>query len=529
LACNQSVRPWTILAVAFLGAGVWCPSLQAAEDAKQPWLRQAEQLEKEGRWEKACDLYDQVLARERNLPGVRERYHACLRHVNQIRRHRDATFREQVLNRDVRAALRVYAEVLGKLRATYVDRDRADLTHLFRYGLDELRQALDDAEFRQEQLPDATQESVRAFRDGLLIAWGSREIASVRDAQALVSEVAVAAQKDLGLKGVVTVLEFACGACNGLDEHTYFLTPGQLNDVFASLEGEFVGIGIEVEVVGTKLIVKEVIPGSPAALEGVRAGDWIKRIDRKLVDPRTPEVEAERLKGEVGTTVELEVVNRADAKSRTLRLTRQTVNVPSVPRFQILDEMRGIAYCQLSAFQKTTLQEMDEALMQLKMQGMKVLILDLRGNQGGLFPVSLQVVERFLAEGVIVSTQSRIQNQNRIYRANNPGALALPLIVLVDGETASAAEVVAGALKENQRATLIGQTTFGKCSVQRILQLETVRGGIRVTFAKFFSPRGQDYSGCGVTPHIPVERTPLLDHPLDMALQEAIRLLAMRQ
>jgi carboxyl-terminal processing protease len=508
----------------------WPSLLFAAGDVKQDLLRQAEEFERQGRWEKACDLYDQLLARERGSPSIREHYQVCLRHVQQIRRHKDASFQQQVQARDATAALKVYAEVLGKLRANYVDKDRADLAHLFQYGREELIQALDDPDFRQEHVPVAAP-AVAEFVKELRETRKEPAIHSIRDAQAQAFEVALAAQKVIGLKPAVTVLEFACGACNGLDEHTAFLTPAQLNEFYAALEGEFVGIGIEVEVVNQRLLVRDVVPGSPAALEGINPGDWIRRIDRRQVDTRVPEAEAERLRGEVGSAVELELVAGGDGKTRSLRLMRQAVSVPSVMHVQILAGQPYIGFCQLTGFQKTTVQELDEALVQLKMQGMRVLILDLRGNPGGSFPVSNQVVERFLAEGVIVTTQSRAPNQNRVYRAHNPGALAIPLVVLVDGDTASAAEVVAGALKENQRATLVGQPTYGKCSIQRILQLETVPGGIRVTLAKFFSPSGQDYSGNGVTPHLIVERMPmsLLDNQLRVAVQEAMRLLDMRQ
>jgi carboxyl-terminal processing protease len=162
-------------------------------------------------------------------------------------------------------------------------------------------------------------------------------------------------------------------------------------------------------------------------------------------------------------------------------------------------------------------------------------VLDLRGNPGGLFKVAIQVAERFLAEGIIVSTQGQARPYNRTYEAHSgAGALDLPLIVMVDGDTASAAEVVAGALKENQRATLVGQTTFGKGSVQCVLQLSSAAAGIRVTVARFFSPRGHGYSSTGITPHIVVDPGDDMipdrpsDRQLEMALQEAARLYAMR-
>jgi carboxyl-terminal processing protease len=178
-------------------------------------------------------------------------------------------------------------------------------------------------------------------------------------------------------------------------------------------------------------------------------------------------------------------------------------------------------------FQKNTVQELDDALVELKMQGLKVLILDLRGNRGGLLAPAIQVAERFLAKGkTIVSTQSGVPDQNRLFKANYPDALVIPLVVLVDGETASAAEVVAAALKDNVRATLVGQTTYGKWSIQRVLQLETSGSGVRITLAKLVSPLHEKYNFNGIKPDLAVDQG---DQQLEAAIQQAISLAFMRQ
>src|SRR5439155_25688886 len=143
-----------------------------------------------------------------------------------------------------------------------------------------------------------------------------------------------------------------------------------------------------------------------------------------------------------------------------------------------------------------------EATERLQAAGMKVLILDVRGNPGGLFDVAIQVAERFLVEGVIVSTHGQEAKYNRSYSAHGMNALEVPLIVLVDGETASSAEMLAGALKDNQRGTLVGRTTFGKGSIQKVRKLDNLPAGIQLTIAKFYSPRNLPYTGIGVAPHL---------------------------
>jgi carboxyl-terminal processing protease len=224
------------------------------------------------------------------------------------------------------------------------------------------------------------------------------------------------------------------------------------------------------------------------------------------------EVAAELLRGEAGTALDLEV-RTVDQPARVLRLKRQAVSVPSVSEPRVLDERSGIAYLQLLAFQETTVPELDLAIAKLQALGMRVLVLDLRGNAGGLFETAVQVVERFLSSGIIVSTHGQLRDYNVTYQAHGMSVVAVPLVVLVDGETASSAELVAGALKDNQRGTLVGQTTFGKGSVQKVRKLHTGPGGLRVTVARFYSPAGQPYCGTGILPDYPVRR---LDAPVDL-------------
>jgi carboxyl-terminal processing protease len=160
--------------------------------------------------------------------------------------------------------------------------------------------------------------------------------------------------------------------------------------------------------------------------------------------------------------------------------------------------MQGIAYVRITGFQPDTLQQLELALARLR--GMRALILDLRGNPGGLFPVAVQIAERFLPAGVIVTTQGQGPAFNRTFESRSGmAAIDVPLVVLIDGETASAAEVLAGALKDNGRARLFGTPTFGKGTIQTVLQL-TDGGGVRITLARFFTPRGEPYNGVGVAP-----------------------------
>jgi carboxyl-terminal processing protease len=326
------------------------------------------------------------------------------------------------------------------------------------------------------------------------------------EAQALVREVARAAEQALGLKQSATVLAFACGACCGLDEYTAYLTPSEFAEICASLRGEVVGVGLDVVAIDRRLTVSQVLAGSPAEASGIKSGDRLLRVGAREVAGLTAEAVAELLRGDAGTAIDLELLPAGEQHPRLVRLVRQAVLVPSVgePRF-LGDRMLGIGYLQVTLFQETTAREFDEAIFKLQMTGMRALILDLRGNPGGVVEAAVQLAERFIPDGIIVSTQGQGRANNRTHLANNPGALTIPLVVLIDSNTASAAELVAGALKHYGRARLVGQTTHGKGTVQRHGRLSASEAGVRITVARFFGPAGQAYSGAGVTPDVEVE------------------------
>ena len=182
-------------------------------------------------------------------------------------------------------------------------------------------------------------------------------------------------------------------------------------------------------------------------------------------------------------------------------MTRQYVDVPCVERAEIVDRDSGIAYFRLSSFQKSTSTDVDATLWKLHREGMRSLIVDVRGNPGGLLTAAVEVADKFVEEGSIVSTHGRSERENFDYKAHRVGTWRVPLVVLVDADTASASEIFAGAIRDHRRGTVVGQRTYGKGSVQGIFPLGTSRGGIRLTTAKFRSPSGTLISNNGVKPH----------------------------
>jgi carboxyl-terminal processing protease len=522
--------------VAFWVPAIFAP-LSAAEAPRIRELRlQARVAEEQGDWERALVAYESLLRLDRNLADVKTRYQHCLRRYWQVRRHRDLGYRKEVLGLEYGQAVRLYNIVLDTLLDSSLEKKKTSPVNLFRKGLEELRWALADPAFCQQHLPDARPEDIRHFRDFLNKTWGNMAIPGKAQAVKQMREIALTARSVLNLNTTTVVLEFTCGACYALDDYTAYLTPGQLRELCDSLKGEFVGVGLRLLQVDNRIYVDDVAPGSPAAdlMPPLMKADAVVSIDRRPVANLSAEAAQEMLEGQAGTLVEL-VIESPGMPGRMVALRRRAQFMPSVAHHMLSET---IGYVHIACFQETTLQELDVALLALGKADMKALILDLRGNGGGLFDSAIQAARRFLPTGVIVSTEHQDSRDNMVYHARNPGALTLPLVVLIDGDTASAAEVLAGALKDNKRGRLVGQTTFGKGCTQCLLKLPPAPGGVptgglRVTVTRFFSPSGLPYTGRGVLPHLFVDRVTVESmSPLDAQLEEArievLRLLEIR-
>lgn len=498
-----------------VGALLVMPSARAADLSPKlkELLREAQALQVDGQYAKAWELYHQIRKAERNPPAeVTEGYQFCLRRIQQACRLRDKP--SQALTGNLRhdEALTLYTDVLTALQKKYVDRNKVGLGDLFQYGVQEMRFALEDKEFLKDHLnADAKPEALEALKVRLEgLRANKPTIKKLDDARRELQSVMLPSQQ-MGVKPTAVLVEFVCGACNALDEYTGYLSPRRLAEAEVDLNGKFVGIGIDVVVRGDgmggkQLVIARVYPNSPAFKEMLSRDDVILSIDGQTPDSAAPAALAAKLQGEAGSKVDLEVMppGSSEGMKRKVTVERQPVLVPSVEADPSLTEA-GVGYVRLTSFQKTTPQELRSALLQLRSQpgGLKALVLDLRGNLGGSFEAALQVAEMFLPEGVIVYTETRLKEDAR--RANNPDALAVPLVVLVDADTASAAEIVAGALKDNNRARLVGQPTYGKGSIQCVLKLESIKSGLQVTVARFSSPERVPYDGRGITPHEVVE------------------------
>ena len=254
------------------------------------------------------------------------------------------------------------------------------------------------------------------------------------------------------------------------------------------------------------LLVVHVIPGSPAERAGIRASDHLVGVGGRSLAGMGVDEAAHLLQGPEGSLVTLAIL-RAPAPARAVTVRREQVEVPSIEEARMLDATAGIAALKLTSFQKTTAADLEAALRRLDAAGMRALVIDLRGNPGGLLSAAVDVADLFLERGLVVATRGRSPDEDFNYSAGRPGTWRMPLVVLIDGDSASSSEIFAGAIRDHGRGTIVGARSYGKGSIQGIFPLDAAGVGMRLTTAKFFSPRGLPYSGVGVEPDVAVHAT----------------------
>lgn len=535
-SCHRSraIRALSLSALILL---TWANASLAFSEAPSLEKRrqQAVEFEKRGAWLEACRAYDDVLRRDREHTFAREGYQRCLRRLHQQLRHGDSAYRQMLSRLTTHDALEVYEQVLLHVQNSYPESARSTPTQLFHQGLHELRLALDDERFRKHYLAGVKPAVLKELKDRLA-AWPFKRLQSRTEVREQVAAVVRGLPREI--HGVL-ILEFAAGACNGLDEHSWFLSPGNLALLEATLRGKLVGVGLDIGLdEDDRLTVTRVHQKSPAEQAGLLAGDRLVRVGGGEVDDLPVEAVAERLRGNAGSFVEVEILRNNDPSKRMVKMIRRAVPIPSVEYDLLrLDDgtPMGVSagYVKILHFHESTAQDVKEALAALASMGepIKGLILDLRGNPGGVFKSAVAVAELFVSSGVIVIGQSPLKEYNRSFRAETSGPVQLPLVVLIDGETASSAEVLAGALRDGRPAAtkLLGQTTYGKGTVQRLIAVDRAPldrlAGIQLTVARLFSPTNQPYNGRGVAPH---EVSPLkgddLIHEARKQLMELLKL-----
>ncbi len=291
------------------------------------------------------------------------------------------------------------------------------------------------------------------------------------------------------------------GLLANLDAHSSFMDKKQFRDMKIQTEGEFGGLGITVGMRDGALTVISPIEGTPADKAGLKAGDIILKINDKATLNMTIDEAVNLMRGKPGTPIELTIVRKDEPKPLTVKIIRDIIKVDSVYTKKIEDS--DILYIRVTSFDKKVVKDVRKALRKNagKTGG---IVLDLRNNPGGLLNQAVGLVNLFVDEGVIVSQKGRIESENQVYRATKAGTYKdIPLVVLVNAGSASASEIVSGALQDHKRAIILGQKTFGKGSVQVIMPIGNEEA-LRLTVARYYLPSGRTIQARGVEPDIEV-------------------------
>ena len=290
------------------------------------------------------------------------------------------------------------------------------------------------------------------------------------------------------------------------DPYTRFLEPKEFEELTSQTSGELSGVGIRLAIdeKTSKLTIVEPLPNSPASSAGLKSGDTIIRINDQPTATMNINQASEAIKGEVGTEVNLKIARKGQPAFDVI-LERAQIELPSVS-YTLKDEgATKVGYIKLDEFSSHAAEQMQKAIKKLSQQKASGFVLDLRGNPGGLLFSSVEIARMWMEKGAIVSTIDR-KGGNQKFDADGKALTDLPLVILVDGYSASASEILAGALKENQRATVVGSQTYGKGTVQSVHSLSN-GSGLAVTIAKYYPPSGIDINYKGITPDIKVDLT----------------------
>lgn len=366
-------------------------------------------------------------------------------------------------------------------------------------GLFNLQQALNHPAFQSATRLQIDGQRMAALQQ-TMTALAAQPVRSERDAVGLLQRT-LQQTSQYGLPSSVVMLEFIEGAVDGLDKYSSFLPPETARSQNQQLGESLVGVGVTIENAEGGVRVVKTISGSPAAQAGLRKGDLLVAANGQKLQGVGLDGAISLITGPEGSVAQL-AVSRGGQPPVQISVVRRPVQIHSVNEVQMLDPRTRIGYVKLETFASTSTKEMQTALQSLNQQGMQGLILDLRGNPGGLLTTAIELSDMFLAKGKIVSTRGRTAGDNSETLAHYEQTWKMPLVLLVDENSASASEIMAAAVQDNGRGVIVGRHSYGKGTVQTLFPLKTASASLRLTTAKFYSPSGKAMAGLGVEPQV---------------------------
>ena len=377
-------------------------------------------------------------------------------------------------------------------------------------ALEGLLRALENPEFLKVAGARGTDADLQQATESLRQMMATQPARSAEEAIGVMQWAADTLNQQLGIRQEIVALEFVNATLDSLDKYSSFMPnkvanapSAQANSATAGLEERIVGVGIEMKTHAKGALLMGTVEGGSAAEAGLQRGDVLIQIGTQPLTGMSLNQIAELVSGPKGSTVEIQIDRAGQKYGATLE--RRSVYVGSVAGATMVDATRKVGYVKLKQFSESSAEDLEKAMWKLYNAGMNSLVLDLRGNPGGLLTESIQVSDLFLPSGVIVSTKGRNASDNTTETAQRAKTWNLPLVVLVDENSASASEIFAAAIQENGRGVVVGRHSYGKGTVQTHFPLTTLSGVLKLTTAKFYSPSGREMSGAGVTPDYVVQ------------------------
>ncbi|MDO5552931.1 MAG: S41 family peptidase [Planctomycetia bacterium] len=472
-------------------------------------IQQGNLFVQEERWAEARSHFEKALRRYPNNTDLHDLFLLARSHVDVQNRYSDSSFQDLVKEMTLDQCMAFHDEIFNNIQKYHVDTPH--WRALLHAGLNAFDVAAGEAAFLERYgVSEANEENLHRYLTLLKQESQNWDIDSFPAMRRYVLGIADSISKGVSsIPPTAVIMELVCGMTNSLDTYSTFLTRNQVSDVYSMIDGHFVGLGLELKADSYSLIIVRVIANSPAAKAGLVPGERIVAIDSApTCAPHSFDQAANLLQGPEGSSVRL-TLRAESGTQRELTVIRRQVEVPSVENVRILNPdstLDRVGYLKISCFQKTTVAELVAAMRYLDSQEMKLLMIDLRQNPGGLLQEAIEATNLFVEKGTIVKTRGR--EQERPYYATAGGTWKIPLIVLIDENSASASEIFAGGIRENNRGRVVGTRSYGKGTVQAIIQLggwnrgmEPV-AGLRLTTEKFYSPLGRAYSGAGVDPDV---------------------------
>lgn len=465
-------------------------------------LKEGKRLETECRFRKALELYEKSIRQSPNEKELQKRYSRAKIMCDIQKRFQNPSYIQTVegmdeehLNVFVRSVLQAHAN-------HYVFELTPD--EVFYREICSLEIAMGSSFFYENILAGQNPQAVKEFVQKIHQLPKRIHVKDTVELQHLTMQLGASCERRFGKKASFFVMECLFGFITSLDPYSEVLLPMQHQDLISLVSGYLIGVGIEFRTNTEGTRITTLIPNSPASISGLKVGDQILAVDGKSITNASMEQVSAMLQGDAGAWLTLWVQTGNDLP-RTVQIQRKTIRYGSIEKSFLLPEAPQIGYVRITGFQQNSASELNQVMMDLHAKGMRNLILDLRGNPGGSLIAGVQMADLFLKQGKILQTRDFRNEQT--YMAHPQQTWDIPIVLLIDEQSASATEVFAGAILENNRGQVVGSRSFGKGAMQGIYPIADTDFALKLTISHLYSPNGNRYNHQGIQPNLMVYRT----------------------